>query len=154
MIKCRVKQKGLKFYPQYRKFIFWKACPQFEWTCEKWKDDLSESNRTLYISKKKCSYYSTLEDAELCLTDFVKQIHPVDTYKKHIIHVASKVKPEYMYSPQEYTFYYDYSYSKQISGCEVYPVCGETLKEVMEMIDILDNKKKLLKVRKIYTYDK
>ena len=154
MIKCRVKQKGLKFYPQYRNFIFWKSCPESEWQCDKFKDDLSESDRILYILRKKNFSYNTLKDAESCLIKFVKEVHPIDTYKGYTIKVANNVSPlEYNYPPKSRTYYYAESYSRIVSDCVVYPICGETLKEVMTMIDILENKKKLSKVRKIYMYD-
>lgn len=151
MIKCRVKQKGLEFYPQYRKFIFWKPCPKFVWKIYNHKDNLSENNKVIYVSKTQYLCYDTLKDAELCLSKFIKEFYAVDKYKKHIIKIASDTSHEY--SNNLCTYYYSESYKIYVNEGYAYPICGETIKEVMNKIDIFESKMALIKVRKIYTYD-
>ena len=148
MIKCRVRQKGRNYYPQYKWFIFWLPAPKIEW--DKFIPNESEIKlkyRNLFaigtcirIYNIRFEVYTDLDAAETCLKNFVCSNQKVDCYKGHNIH-------------QNSVCYYDKSFKVRYKGYTIYPIVDYSVQQLIRKIDTFENNKSIIKSKKVYTYD-
>ena len=155
MIKCRVKRVGLRYHPQYRKFIFWRNVSNYQWNIcsHDFRNKFGSFNRILYAIESKYNPCYSLEDAENRLAKFIKENLVIDSYKGHRIHKVYNVFDQNSYSSISEDIYVDVSYATQTDKRKVYVMFGESINDVMKQIDSFEQEKELSRTRQIYTYN-
>ena len=149
-IKYRVKQKGNKFYPQYKKFLFWHniSFPKLGYT-------------DYYVRQaKNCptvidGYYHVidvifhtcnLDEAKNLISEYIKCKTKIN-YKGHTI--------KRIYDNASFIRYFDTSITTS-SELEpfIYPIYSDTLDGLKRKIDEIEKYREVSKIRNIYPYGK
>lgn len=147
--KYRVKQVGDKFYPQYKKFLFWRniTFPQMcvdnyqveqKKNCPGFIDGLYNLGNYVY-------YSSSLAGANGMIDTYIECENFNLRYKGHNI-----IK---IYNHCSYIIYIDTSIVTSSSyNWTLYPVYSENLDIVKSKIDQIEINKKISKIRNTYDY--
>lgn len=147
--KYRVKQIGDKFYPQYKKFLFWRNITFPDAILNNY--DLEPVRNCLYFYtgmwhiKDNVRYTSSLSDAERLIDKFIECKDFKYCYKGH------KIIKIYNHSTQ--LLYIDKSIvTRDKFNDSVFPIFSGDLTTIKCEIDEAERKLKTSKIRNIYDY--
>lgn len=149
--KYRIKQEGEKFYPQYKKFLFWHNI-SFPITCVddykiKQKKNYPHFNNGLWLIDNNVYYSTSLVDAKNAIDKYIECENFNLCYKGHnIIKIYDRCK---------YITYIDDSVrTSSRFHAFIYPIYHENLAMVKSKIDETEANKEMSKIRNIYPYGK
>ena len=150
--KYRVKQEGNKFYPQYKKFLFWHNIyfpTMFEnsYHIVPLKQYYFQFGLS-FTADRYCKHYGrTLSDATALIDKWIECKRFKLSYKTHKI-----IK---IYSNASRLRYLDVStITKDAEGTIAYPFYSDNLDELKAKIDAFIQYEKTSKIRNIYPYGK
>ena len=149
--KYRVKQEGNKFYPQYKKFLFWRNITFPYMSVDDYKIEQKKNCPGfidgLYHLKNVVYYSNSLDDAEKMIDTYIECKNFNLCYKGHTI-----IK---IYDDCRCIKYVDLSITTSSRfHLLVYPIYSENLDIVKSDIDEIKKYRKVSKIRNIYPYGK
>jgi len=149
--KYRVKQEGNKFYPQYKKFLFWHNITFPKTSTDDYKIEQKKNCPGfidgLYHLKNVVYYSNSLDDAEKMIDKYIECKNFNLYYKGH--HIIK------IYDWGKWIIYIDDSVTTSSRfHALIYPIYSENLDIVKSKIDEIEANKEISKIRNIYPYGK
>lgn len=149
--KYRVKQEGNKFYPQYKKFLFWHNITFPKTSTDDYKIEQKKNypyfSNGLWLIGNRIYYSTSLIDAEDTIDKYIECKNFNLYYKGHRV-----IK---IYDCCKWIIYIDDSVTTSSRfHALIYPIYNENLDIVKHKIDEIEANKEMSKIRNIYPYGK